>query len=45
VAHDAVEFRPRLEPILFTAEPDFCILESRLCWLEPRHFPLAVHHG
>jgi hypothetical protein len=45
VAHDAAEFRPRFDPILFTADLDFCILESRLCWLELRHFPLAARHG
>jgi hypothetical protein len=45
VAHDATEFRPQFDPVLFSADPDFSILESRLCWLEPRHFPPAVRHG
>jgi hypothetical protein len=45
VAPDAAEFHPRFDPILFSADLDFCIFESRLCWLEPRHFPLAAYHG
>jgi hypothetical protein len=45
VAHDAAEFRPRFDPILFSADPDFFIFESRLCWFEPRHFQRAAPHG
>jgi hypothetical protein len=45
VAHDAAEFRPRFNPILFSADPDFFIFESRLCWFEARHFPLVPRHG
>jgi hypothetical protein len=45
VAHDAAEFRPRFDPILFSADPDFFIFESRLRWFEARHFHWAVPHG
>ena len=44
-ARDAAEFRPRFDPILFSADPDFFIFESRLCWFEARHFHWAVPHG
>ena len=45
VARDTAEFRPRFDPILFTAEPDYFIFESRLSWFEARHFPRAARHG
>ena len=45
VAHDVAEFRPRFDLILFTAEPDYFIFESRLSWFEARHFPLLARHG
>jgi hypothetical protein len=45
VAHDAAEFRPRFDPILFSAAPDYRISESRLYWFEARHFPLVARHG
>jgi hypothetical protein len=45
VAHDATEFGPRFDPILFSTDPDFFIFESRLCWFEARHFHWAVPHG
>jgi hypothetical protein len=41
-AHDAAEFRPQFDPILFSAEPDFLIFGSRLRWREARHFPFAA---
>jgi hypothetical protein len=39
VSHDAPEFCPRFDPLLFSAEPDFSISNSRLQWWEARHFP------
>lgn len=34
VAHAAAEFYPRFDPILFTPDPDFLVLKSRLYWRE-----------
>ena len=45
VARDAAEFRPRFDPILFTAEPDYFIFESRLSWFEARHFHWGASYG
>jgi hypothetical protein len=45
VAHDAAEFRPRFDPILYSADPDFLILDSRLCRFEARHFHWVPRHG
>jgi hypothetical protein len=45
VAHDVAEFRPRFDPILFSAAPDYRISESRLYWFEAHHFPLVARHG
>jgi hypothetical protein len=45
VARDAAEFRPRFDPILFTAEPDYFIFESRLSWFEARHFNWGASYG
>jgi hypothetical protein len=45
VAHDVAEFRPRFDPILFTAEPDYFIFESRLSWFEARHFHWGASCG
>jgi len=43
VAHDAAEFCPRFDPILFSADQDFFILGSRLRWRDVRHFPDVRH--
>lgn len=45
VAHDTAEFCPRFDPILFSAEADFYISNSRLHWLEARHFHLVTRRG
>jgi hypothetical protein len=45
VAYDAPEFSPRFDPILFSAEPDFSIANSRLRWWEPRHFRWVSRDG
>jgi hypothetical protein len=45
VAHDAAEFRPRFDPILFSAAPDYRISESRLSWFEAHHFHWGAPHG
>lgn len=45
VAHDMPEFCPRFDPVLYSAEPDFCISKSRLQWWEARHFPWVTHDG
>jgi hypothetical protein len=45
VAHDAAEFCPRFDPILFSPDPDSFIFESRLCRFEARHFPLVARNG
>jgi hypothetical protein len=39
VSHDAPEFCPQFDPLLFSAEPDFSVFNSRLQWWEARHFP------
>ena len=45
VAHDIAEFHPRFDPILFSTDLDFVIIDSRLRWLEARHFHLGARHG
>jgi hypothetical protein len=45
VAHDTPEFCPRFDPILYSAEPDFFISDSRLGWWEPRHFHWVTRDG
>ena len=45
VAHDTPEFRPRFDPILYSAEPDFCVSDSGLSWWEARHFHLVTRDG
>jgi hypothetical protein len=49
VAHDTPEFRPRFDPILYAAEPDFrvsvSVSGSRLCWREARHFHWVIRDG
>ena len=45
VAHDSPEFCPRFDPILFSAEPDFSVSGSHLCWWEARHFHLVMRDG
>jgi hypothetical protein len=45
VADDSPEFCPRFDPILYSAEPDFSVSGSRLCWWEPRHFHWATRDG
>jgi hypothetical protein len=44
-ADDADEFRPWFDPILYTADPDFSVSDSRLHWWEPRHFLFAVRRA
>jgi hypothetical protein len=45
VAHDMSEFCPRFDPVLYSAEPDFSISNSRLQWWEARHFPWTARDG
>jgi hypothetical protein len=45
VAHDSAEFRPQFDPILFSADPDFFICDSGLCWFEARHFHVVTRRG
>jgi hypothetical protein len=47
VAHDAPEFCPRLDPILYSAEPDLSVSvsSSRLRWWEARHFHWVTRDG
>jgi hypothetical protein len=45
VAHDAAVFRPRFDPILFSTDQDFVINDSRLRWLEARHFHAVAFDG
>jgi hypothetical protein len=45
VAHDTPEFRPRFDPILYAAEPDFSVSGSRLSWWEGRHFHWVMRDG
>jgi hypothetical protein len=45
VAHDTAEFRPRFAPVLYSAEPDFRVSDSRLSWFEARHFHLVMRDG
>jgi hypothetical protein len=44
-AYNTAEFCPQFDPILFSADPDFFIYDSRLCWLEARHFHLVTRRG
>jgi hypothetical protein len=44
-AHDTPEFRPRFDPILYSAEPDFRVSDSGLSWWEARHFHLVTRDG
>lgn len=43
VAHDAAEFCPAFDPILFSADRDFYILGSGLRWWDVRHWPDLRH--
>ena len=45
VAHDTPEFCPRFDPILYSAEPDFSVSDSRLSWWEARHFHWVTRDG
>lgn len=45
VAHDVPEFRPRFDPILYSAEPDFSVTGFHVCWWEARHFHWATVDG
>jgi hypothetical protein len=45
VAYDTSEFCPRFDPILFSAEPDFSVSDSRVWWFEARHFQWAMSDG
>jgi hypothetical protein len=47
VAQDTPEFRPRFDPLLYSAEPDFrvSVSGSRLCWWETRHFHWVTLDG
>ena len=45
VAHDTPEFCPRLDPILYSAEPDFSASDSYLSWWEARHFHWVTRDG
>jgi hypothetical protein len=45
VAHDTPEFRPRFDPILYSAEPDFRVSDSGLSWWEARHFHWVTRDG
>jgi hypothetical protein len=45
VANDTPEFCPWFDPILFSAEQDFFILNSRLRWREARHSLRVTRHG
>jgi hypothetical protein len=41
VAPESAEFRPEFDPILYAADPDYFIFDSRLRWSEARHFDLS----
>ena len=45
VAADTPEFCPRLDPILYSMEPDFSVADSRLSWWEARHFHWVMRDG
>lgn len=45
VAYDTPEFCPRLDPILYSGEPDFSVSGSYLCWWEARHFHWVTRDG
>ena len=45
VAYDTPEFRPRFDPILYSAEPDFSVSDSYLSWWEARHFHWVTRDG
>jgi hypothetical protein len=45
VAYDTAEFRPRFDPVLYSAEPDFRVSDSGLSWFEARHFHLVTRDG
>jgi hypothetical protein len=45
VAVDMPEFCPGLDPILYSAEPDFSVADSRLTWWEARHFHRVMRDG
>jgi hypothetical protein len=45
VAHDAPEFCPLFDPILYSEEPDFSVSNSRLHWWEQRHFHRVMRDG
>jgi hypothetical protein len=44
-AVDTSEFRPRFDPILHAAKPDFAVSGSRLSWWESRHFVCVTRDG
>lgn len=45
VVHDGAEFRPQFDSILYSADPDFFIFNSRLRWWDARHFDLVISDG
>lgn len=46
VDYNALEFRPHFDSILYAADPDFFISQSRLRWSDGRHFgPLTNGYG
>jgi hypothetical protein len=45
VWYDTPDFYPRFDPILYSAEPDFSVSESRLQWWEARHFHRVMRDG
>ena len=45
VVHDGAEFRPQFDSILYSADPDFFIFNSRLRWWDARHFDLVTSDG
>jgi hypothetical protein len=45
VAHDTVEFYPRVDPNLYATKPDFSVSGSRLHWSEARLVHYVMHDG
>jgi hypothetical protein len=45
VAHDIADFRPAFDPILFSADPDFFIFDTRLRWRDTRDFDWVTPYG
>jgi hypothetical protein len=44
-AHDTLDFCPRLDPILYSAKPDYSISESHLQWWDERHSHWMIRDG